>query len=220
MEVVKGWGEREKRGVATQNVWSFSYTRWVASRDLLHCIVPVVSKTVLCAPKFVESVDVTLSVPTSVAIRERKGQEECFGADGYVWHLACGGSVAGLVICQNSSRAPSPSSVCSFSACQLHLSKTIKIDLSAEIGQDCFAFLYHSVSNLFQSRVPLSSAQVEVWGRLHPSLPTLLGLPPCSIALTVVLGVWSEVSSQGCWVSARGTHNYLCTYRILFWRQL
>ena len=66
--------------------------------------MPVVSNTVLCAQKFAKSVDLKLSVPTSITIKERKGQEESFGADGYVYHLSCDDSVTGLVTCQNSSK--------------------------------------------------------------------------------------------------------------------
>ena len=45
-----------------------------------------------------------LSIFTSITIRERKGQEESFGGDGYVYFLDCNDRVTGLVICQNSSK--------------------------------------------------------------------------------------------------------------------
>ena len=41
-----------------------------------------------------------LSIFTSITIRERKGQEESFGGDGYVYYLDCNDRVTGLVICQ------------------------------------------------------------------------------------------------------------------------
>ena len=46
MVVARDWGRRECR-VAVQRLWSFSYARWIISRDLMCDTVPVANNTAL-----------------------------------------------------------------------------------------------------------------------------------------------------------------------------
>ena len=65
-----GPGGRWEWGAVVQRVWSFRYTRWESSRDLLYNVVLLVYKTVLCTLQFVKRVTLMLSVLTTVKIKK------------------------------------------------------------------------------------------------------------------------------------------------------
>ena len=95
--------------------------------------MPVVSNTELCAQKFVKGVAFMFSVLTSIITRKKRAGGIFWRCDGYVYYLDCDDSVTGLVFRQNSSKGTqSFKCVQVFFAYQLHLNKTIKIDLSTE----------------------------------------------------------------------------------------
>ena len=48
-----------------EKVLSFSYTRWISSRDLQYNIVPIINRMVLCLSEFVKRIDLRLIVFTS-----------------------------------------------------------------------------------------------------------------------------------------------------------
>lgn len=89
-----------------------------------------------------------LSIFTSITIRERKGQEEFLEVtDMFITLIVMTESQVQSYV-KIHQRVHSPLSICSFFAYQLHLSKTIKIDLSAEIGQDFFLLFFITVCQI------------------------------------------------------------------------
>ena len=85
-------------------MYSFGYTRRVSSRDLLQCIVPVVSNPELCARTFVKGVAFLFSVLTSIITRKKRAGGIFWRCDGYVYYFDCDDNITGLVIYQNSAK--------------------------------------------------------------------------------------------------------------------
>lgn len=61
-----------KWGVTIKQVQSFSFTRQISFRDLLHNILPIVNNIVLCSQRFVKRRELMLSVLTKVKKNKNK----------------------------------------------------------------------------------------------------------------------------------------------------